>query len=159
MGRRIFIVVVITTIVAVIEKFHDMKPRNWHETRIIVDRKSRFQGRCTSLTNSNQIPTLIELFKQDHKRLVKSSSHAYIYAWRTADKDKEWMNVQSGHYDCGESGAGLELLKVIERSDVYNVILIVTRWMSGGSIGPKRFKHINEVGKLLLEDFAQKNDD
>lgn len=129
-----------------------MKPINWNESKVIIDRKSRFQGRCTALTHQDQIPPLIELFKRDHKRLVKSSSHPYIYGWRTGDKN----NCKSGYFDCGESGAGQELLKVIERTDYYDLIVIVTRWMNGGSIGPKRFKHINEVGKMLMEEYINR---
>lgn len=130
----------------------------WNESKIIVDRKSQFQGFHIQLTDSQHIPEIITQFKQQHKRLCKSASHPHIYAWRTGTKSEDtYTNVKQGHFDCGETGGGSELLKrVIYKYKLYNVLVIVSRWMHGGSIGPARFKHIGHAGcDLILKNISK----
>lgn len=53
------------------------------------------------------------------------------------------IHESQGSYDCGEKGAGDQILrKVLLQHNLYNIIIIVSRWHKGNNIGPKRFKHI-----------------
>lgn len=154
----------------------------WFASQINSDRKSEFQGRVVTISEEGDIDRAIELFKRDHKRLMKSASHPYIYAWRLGtlqtidcnhdssgtEQDKKsnvvsadirkqqkkdpklitkYVNVREGYYDCGEKTGGSELMRrTLHRYDLYNVMVIVTRWMHGSGIGLKRFKHIGTAG-------------
>ena len=124
---------------------------NWNESEILVDRKSKFQGRCCSISNELEIPNLLVKLIQENKNINKAS-HMHIYAWRTADIDKSnnenikfrksnknqkqkegkksnnhlninLKNIQQGYSDCGESGAGQKLLTLLERANIYQAVL------------------------------------
>lgn len=53
-----------------------------NESEILVDRKSKFQARCCSLTDQNSIGPLLHSLL-DNNKLVAKASHKYMYAWRT----------------------------------------------------------------------------
>ena len=109
----------------------------FHESDPVVDRKSKFQGRAVKLSTQDQIPTILNQLLEDKK--IRKSSHPHIYAWRLANSQ--------GYNDNGEKGAGTRLLEnALVRNGVVGALVIVTRWMGGGSIGPARFRHIVSVG-------------
>ncbi|AMD20104.1 HCL047Cp [Eremothecium sinecaudum] len=144
--------------------------RCWNESKLLVDRRSKFQGRCCRITNVGDVMLVLnELLK--HNKTVAKASHQHIYAWRTADvtadvipkslKDKTKRtqsttelaikNLNQGCADCGEAGAGSVLLRALERSQIVNVLLIVTRWYGGTPLGPKRFRNISSVAVESLK--------
>jgi putative IMPACT (imprinted ancient) family translation regulator len=51
--------------------------------------------------------------------------------------------------DDGETGAGDKLLYLLERMEVTNTLVVVTRWYGGIQLGPDRFKHITGVAKQV----------
>lgn len=131
-------------------RFVRFKPtiRQWYESPIIVDRKSKFQGRHVSIESPEEIPKIIEEFLLQHKSIAKNASHPHILAWRTGQKttssgpSSEYTNIQQGFKDNGESGAGSRLLEHLEQRKVMNKLVIVTRWYGGSPIGALRFRHI-----------------
>lgn len=60
-------------------------------------------------------------------------------------------NLRQGSADCGEAGAGQRLLTLLERTNVVNVLLIVTRWHGGIPLGSARFRHISFVAMESLK--------
>ncbi|EDO16906.1 hypothetical protein Kpol_1020p14 [Vanderwaltozyma polyspora DSM 70294] len=142
---------------------------DWNESEVLVDRKSKFQARCCPLKNQDDIPKILHELMAN-KSIVKSS-HPHMYAWRTADlstnesnnkdtttkgKNKKNnakassiiqvpKNIQQGCFDGGESGAGQRLLTLLERSNIFNVMIIVTRWYGGTPLGSARFRHISST--------------
>ena len=44
--------------------------------------------------------------------------------------------------DDGESGAGAIMLRMIETAELYDHIVVVTRWYGGINLGGDRFRHI-----------------
>lgn len=44
--------------------------------------------------------------------------------------------------DDGESGAGMIILRMLEREKLYNNIIVVTRWYGGKHLGGDRFRHV-----------------
>ena len=142
--------------------------RIWNESEILVDRKSKFQGRCCALKSPDDVPTLLNELVQGNKSVSKAS-HMHMYAWRVGDvvaadansnkkKTKSSKkhnakegnatsikNIQQGCADCGEAAAGQRLLTLLERASVANVLVIVTRWYGGTPLGSARFRHISDV--------------
>jgi hypothetical protein len=53
--------------------------------------------------------------------------------------------------DDGEDAAGGKLAELLSLMAVNNVMVVVSRWYGGIQLGPDRFKHINNVARLLLE--------
>lgn len=110
---------------------------NWNESSVITDRKSKFQARSVVITNSLQIPDILTQLVSGNKHIAKAS-HPHIIAWRTSSP------VAQGFKDNGEKGAGYRLLEqVLERHNVVDMLVIVTRWYGGNPIGSLRFRHIN----------------
>lgn len=54
--------------------------------------------------------------------------------------------------DDGETGAGDTMLYLLQRANVMNVCVVVTRWFGGVKLGPDRFRIISDVAKWLLQD-------
>ena len=44
--------------------------------------------------------------------------------------------------DDGESGAGMIILKMLEREAIFNHIVVVSRWYGGVHLGGDRFRHV-----------------
>lgn len=140
----------------------------WNESEILMDKKSKFQGRCYAIKHQSEVDKLLEELVNDNKSIQKAT-HKHMYAWRTADlkisgvngkiKNKKnsstnnpvLTNIQQGSNDCGESGAGQRLLTLLERSHICNILVVVTRWYGGTALGPARFRHISSVAVESLK--------
>jgi putative IMPACT (imprinted ancient) family translation regulator len=56
--------------------------------------------------------------------------------------------------DDGENGAGMVILRMLEREDIRNQIVVVTRWYGGKHLGGDRFRHVQEAVRIYLESLA-----
>lgn len=143
-------------------------------SEVLTDRKSKFQGRCCAIHSQEEIKGVLQNLIRDDKH-VEKASHPYMYAWRTGEvtqsdtqvqknmkhsgkKHKKVDNnpsgikgIQQGCFDCGESGAGQRLLTLLERANVFNVLIIVTRWYGGTALGSARFRHISSTAVQSLK--------
>ena len=54
--------------------------------------------------------------------------------------------------DDGESGAGMVILRMLEREGRVGEIVVVTRWYGGKHLGGDRFRHVQECVRVWLED-------
>jgi putative IMPACT (imprinted ancient) family translation regulator len=52
--------------------------------------------------------------------------------------------------DDGESGAGMVIVRMLEREEVRNHIIVVTRWFGGKHLGGDRFRHVQEAVRIYL---------
>ncbi|KAF3348326.1 hypothetical protein VdG2_03208 [Verticillium dahliae VDG2] len=52
--------------------------------------------------------------------------------------------------DDGESAAGGRVLKLLQMMDVWDVMVVVTRWYGGQKLGPRRFAVINMVARQAV---------
>ena len=53
--------------------------------------------------------------------------------------------------DDGESGAGMVILRMLERAGQSGQIVVVTRWYGGKHLGGDRFRHVQEAVRHYLE--------
>lgn len=53
--------------------------------------------------------------------------------------------------DDGEAGAGLVILRMLEREGLEDHLLIVTRWHGGKHLGGDRFRHVQTCVRHYLE--------
>ena len=54
--------------------------------------------------------------------------------------------------DDGESGAGMVILRMLEREGVRGEIVVVTRWYGGTKLGGDRFRHVQDCVRYYLEN-------
>lgn len=53
--------------------------------------------------------------------------------------------------DDGESGAGMVILRMLERGALHNHIVVVTRWYGGKKLGGDRFRRVQDSVRYYLE--------
>ncbi|MBR3355989.1 MAG: YigZ family protein [Oscillospiraceae bacterium] len=90
-----------------------------------VDRRSRFIARVSPVKTEEQAHDFLNAIRQDH-----SASH-HVFAYRLRDRHFARYN------DDGEpSGtAGLPVLDILERGDITDAIIVVSRWFGGTLLG------------------------
>ena len=53
--------------------------------------------------------------------------------------------------DDGESGAGMVILRMLEREGRVGEIVVVTRWFGGTKLGGDRFRRVQDVVRMYFE--------
>lgn len=64
-----------------------------------------------------------------------------------------WAAVVAGvpiKNDDGESGAGIVILRMLEREDLSDHIVVVTRWFGGVKLGGDRFRRVQDAVRYYL---------
>lgn len=56
--------------------------------------------------------------------------------------------------DDGESGAGMVILRMLERAELSGQVIVVTRWYGGKHLGGDRFRHVQDCVHAWLAEFA-----
>jgi putative IMPACT (imprinted ancient) family translation regulator len=56
--------------------------------------------------------------------------------------------------DDGESGAGMVILRMLEREALYDHVIVVTRWYGGKKLGGDRFRHVQDCVRAYLSKGA-----
>jgi len=54
--------------------------------------------------------------------------------------------------DDGESGAGMVIVRMLEREQLKNHIVVVTRWYGGKHLGGDRFRHVQTAVRHYLDN-------
>ena len=60
--------------------------------------------------------------------------------------------------DDGESGAGMIILRMLEREELENHIIVVTRWYGGKHLGGDRFRHVQTAVRTYLDALQVRSD-
>ncbi|MEL6868538.1 MAG: YigZ family protein [Pseudomonadota bacterium] len=111
---------------------------------IIVDRGSKYAvsgGAC------GDAETASDFIKQLCKR--KKFAKATHNTWG--------LVLASGplKHDDGESGAGMIIVRMLERARLHNHIIVVTRWYGGKHLGGDRFRHVQDAVRFYLDAYGQ----
>ena len=54
--------------------------------------------------------------------------------------------------DDGESGAGMVILRMLEREELSGHIIVVTRWFGGVKLGGDRFRRVQDAVRAYLDE-------
>ncbi|KAL6233947.1 hypothetical protein BDW75DRAFT_176599 [Aspergillus navahoensis] len=144
------------------ETFGLSEPPPWVMSEVITEKKSVFVGRAAHVTSLDQAKTYLDYLLASDKK-VASATHN-ISAWRIKQQSKTSGNSNSKEgakrsstemiiQDCdddGETAAGGRLLHLMQLMDVWDVVVVVTRWYGGILLGPDRFRIINAAGRDAL---------
>lgn len=56
--------------------------------------------------------------------------------------------------DDGEAGAGMVILRMLERAGLESHVVIVTRWFGGTHLGGDRFRHVQSCVRAYFEEIG-----
>ena len=107
---------------------------------IISDRGSKYAvsgGPCTSGAEARVF--LTELKR--NKKFAKATHST----WALLCAEGALKN------DDGEAGAGMVILRMLERDEQRYHIVVVTRWFGGRRLGGDRFRHVQEAVRIYLD--------
>jgi Uncharacterized protein family UPF0029/RWD domain len=129
---------------------------NWFISEAITEKKSIFVARCARITNKAEATSFLTDLLSTNKKVAAATHN--ITAWRIHNADTG-VTIQDCDDD-GETAAGGRLLHLMQLMDVWNVVVVVTRWYGGVKLGPDRFRLINQAARdaLVKGEFVKTED-
>lgn len=106
---------------------------------VIADRGSRYAvsgGPCRSADEARIF--LAELKR--NKKFAKATHNS----WALISGQQMIKN------DDGEAGAGMVILRMLEREGLRDHIVVVTRWFGGKHLGGDRFRHVQDAVRIYI---------
>ena len=119
---------------------------NWIISEPFTEKKSVFVARCARVTDKAEATSFLTDLLSTKKKVAAATHN--ITAWRIQNTETG-VTIQDCDDD-GETAAGGRLLHLMQLMDVWNVVLIVTRWYGGVKLGPDRFRLINQAAREAL---------
>ncbi|KAL7625101.1 hypothetical protein AAE478_004315 [Parahypoxylon ruwenzoriense] len=126
----------------VAEEAADIPEPPWIISDPFVELKSIFVARCAAVSSTEEAEAFVQhLLSSDRK--VRTATHN-ITAWRVKGPNNTTFQDCN---DDGETAAGGRLLHLMQLMDIWNVMVVVTRWYGGHKLGPRRFALINQTAR------------
>lgn len=107
---------------------------------VVTDRGSKYAVSGARVTNRAEIDAFLKQLKR-----VKKYAKATHNTWAA-------VLTESGGIkgDDGESGAGMVILRMLEREGLKDHIVVVTRWYGGTKLGGDRFRRVQDCMRAYL---------
>ncbi|EYD73871.1 hypothetical protein Rumeso_04606 [Rubellimicrobium mesophilum DSM 19309] len=106
---------------------------------IISDRGSRYAVSGGPCTSDEEARAFIKELRR-YRKFAKATHNS----WALLCCEGALKN------DDGEAGAGLVILRMLEREGLRDHIVVVTRWFGGKNLGGDRFRHVQEAVRVYL---------
>jgi putative IMPACT (imprinted ancient) family translation regulator len=119
---------------------------NWTISEALTEKKSVFVARCAMVTDKDQANSFLTHLLSTNKKLAGATHN--ITAWRIRHPETG-ITIQDCDDD-GETAAGGRLLRLLQLMDVWDVVVVVSRWYGGVKLGPDRFRLINQAAREVL---------
>lgn len=114
-----------------------------HE-QIIEDRGSRYSVSWGRVQGREDIKSFLKRLKQN-KKYAKATHNTWA---ARISHDGAIFETKS---DDGETGAGMVILRIMQKEEVSNCVICVTRWFGGVKLMGDRFKHVQDATKHAVE--------
>lgn len=108
---------------------------------IVTDRGSKYAVSGGSATSRGDVDRFLKALKR-----VKKYAKASHNSWAILLSDGTPLKG-----DDGEAGAGLVILRMLERDGLYDHVIVVTRWYGGKKLGGDRFRRVADCVRAYLE--------
>ncbi|WP_298678823.1 YigZ family protein [uncultured Lentibacter sp.] len=112
---------------------------------IIRDRGSRYAVSGAPAQSRAEMDALLKALKKN-KKYAKATHNT----WAVLLPDGTPLKS-----DDGESGAGMVILRMLEREGLLGHGLVVTRWYGGKHLGGDRFRHVQDAVSAYFEAFLR----
>ncbi len=114
-----------------------------HE-KIIIDRRSVYSVSIGTVKDRDQIKDFINKTKN-----IKNHNKATHHTWAVRIENNGV--IYESKNDGGEIGAGKVILHILQKKDMINTIVCVTRWYGGIKLEADRFKHVQDATIFAIE--------
>ncbi|KAF2260612.1 UPF0029-domain-containing protein [Lojkania enalia] len=137
--------------------YEDVGPEPpWILAPPVTEKKSVFLARVAPATSPAVAKRYIRHLLATDKKVARATHN--ITAWRIRGANG------ASYQDCdddGETAAGGRVLHLMQLMDVWDVMIVVTRWYGGVLLGPDRFRIINSAAReaLVLGGWSEKGKD
>ncbi len=111
---------------------------------IIEDRGSRYSVSFGKVSGRDDIKEFLRTLKKPKKYATADHNS---YAARISHEG----TVYETKSDDGETGAGMVILRIMQKHDIGNCVICVTRWFGGIKLMGDRFKHIQDATLYALQ--------
>jgi hypothetical protein len=124
----------------------------WIVAMPITEKKSVFLARVAPVSSPAQAKQYVAHLLATDRKAARATHN--MTAWRIQGTN------DTSYQDCdddGETAAGGRMLHLMQLMDVWNVMVVVTRWYGGIHLGPDRFRLINTAAReaLILGGFVK----
>ena len=109
---------------------------------VVTDRGSKYAVSGGKVTSRAEIDTFLKSLKR-----VKKYARATHNTWAAVLSESGAIKG-----DDGESGAGMVILRMLEREELSDHIIVVTRWYGGTKLGGDRFRRVQDSVRAYLEE-------
>ncbi|WP_170466615.1 YigZ family protein [Ruegeria arenilitoris] len=107
---------------------------------ILTDRGSKYAVSGASVQSRDDVDAVLKELKAD-----KSYAKATHNTWAAV------LPTGGLKADDGESGAGMVILRMLERAGLDDHVVIVTRWYGGKKLGGDRFRRVQDATRAYLD--------
>ncbi|KAL1387086.1 ribosomal protein S5 domain 2-type protein [Phyllosticta capitalensis] len=114
----------------------------WALSEPAVEKKSVFLARAARVTSPQEAKGFVQHLVATDKKAAKATHN--ITAWRIRGANDA---VYQDCDDDGETAAGGRLLHLMQLMDIWDAMVVVTRWYGGIHLGPDRFRIINQTAR------------
>lgn len=107
---------------------------------ILTDRGSKYAVSGASVSTRADIDAVLQDLKSD-KAYAKATHNTWAAVLPTGALKA----------DDGESGAGMVILRMLERAGMESHVVVVTRWYGGKKLGGDRFRRVQDATRAYLD--------
>lgn len=111
---------------------------------IVSDRGSKYAVSGGPVTSREDVDAFLKELKRD-KKFAKATHNT----WGVLLPDGTPLKG-----DDGEAGAGMVIVRMLERAECVGQLIVVTRWYGGKHLGGDRFRHVQTCVSAWLDAFA-----
>lgn len=112
---------------------------------VVSDRGSKYTVSGGPATSREDVDAFLKALKRD-KKFAKATHNT----WALILPDGTPLKG-----DDGEAGAGMVIVRMLERAEVTGQVIVVTRWFGGKQLGGDRFRHVQTCVAAWLDRFGR----
>jgi putative IMPACT (imprinted ancient) family translation regulator len=112
--------------------------------QIIEDRGSRYSVSIGRVQGREDIKLFLARLKKN-KKYAKATHNT----WATRITHEN--TIYETKSDDGETGAGIVILRIMQKEQITGCVICVTRWFGGVKLMGDRFKHVQEATKYAID--------
>ena len=108
---------------------------------VLTDRGSKYAVSGAPVTSRAEVDAVLDALKKDR-----------AYAKATHNTWAAMLPTGGLKADDGETGAGMVILRMMQREGLKDHVIIVTRWYGGKKLGGDRFRRVQDAVRAYLDD-------